>query len=305
MKEKYIDIKFQRKTQEQIDKALSVIQEYRDQGFVMTVRQVYYQMVARGYAPNSVQSYDNVQNLLNNMRLAGVLDWDAIEDRTRDVISRSHWHGVKTMLQSATDWYFEDMWAEQPYFIIALLEKEALAGIFQSVLDPLDIPLLPARGYISSTSLRDLAKQRMLRARRQVLVLHFGDHDPSGMDMSRDLRERLEMFTRGMDFEFRRMALTMQQVEENNPPPFPAKISDSRYQGYVSEYGVDSWELDALSPEYLKGVIEGAVHPLIDWDQWNATDRRIERRRTVLQKMTDDYDPEDGTEVDPEEEEDE
>lgn len=296
MREQYIELNFQKKTREMIAVCDGIVQEYSAKGFKMTIRQLYYQMVARGFIPNSVQSYDNIQNMMNNARLAGIVDWDAIEDRTRDVISRSHWTGVKSMLQSAANWYHEDMWAEQPHFIIALLEKEALAGVFEHVLNPLDIPLLPARGYISSTSLRELAKQRMLRTRRQVLVLHFGDHDPSGMDMSRDLRERLEMFTHNMDFEFRRMALTLEQVAENNPPPFPAKITDSRYRAYVDEYGHDSWELDALTPEYLKGVVEGAVHPLIDWDQWNATEQRIERRRTILEKMADEYDPNDETE---------
>ena len=304
MKEQYEDLTFKPKTLDMIAKCNTIITEYKNKGFMLTIRQLYYQLVARGFVPNSVQSYDNVQNTMNKARIAGLSDWDVIEDRTRDLITRSHWAGVQTMLESAASWYYEDMWREQEHFVIVIVEKEALAGIFQSVLDPLDVPLLPARGYASATALRDLAKKRMLRTDRKVVVLHFGDHDPSGIDCTRDLRERLEMFTRNaINIDFRRMALTMEQVEELQPPPFPAKVQDARYRSYVDEYGEDSWELDALTPEYLKELIENTVHPLINWDQWAATERRIERRQAVLQKMADEYDPDDGTDVDPTEDE--
>lgn len=313
MKEQYVEKTFHGKSLRLIDICDSIVTSFARRGFKLTVRQLFYQLVSRKVTldlagkkvfENTVRNYDNLVALMTNARLAGLIDWDSIEDRTRDILERSHWDGVKQMLGSAASWYHEDMWAEQPLLVIGVVEKEALAGIFEHLFKPWDIPLLPARGYPSATALRDLAKSRMLCDGRTVVVLHFGDHDPSGIDMSRDLQERLELFCRGrINIDFRRMALNMDQIEELNPPPNPARQTDSRYEAYRELYGDESWEIDSLTPEYLRELIRKEVEPLIDWDQWHATERRIERRRAVLQQMVDDYDSEDGTEFDPPEEE--
>jgi hypothetical protein len=304
MRERYVDKKFQKQSLTMIERCNDIIEEFAGKGHKMTIRQLYYQLVARGVIGNTIQNYDNIVALMTNARLAGLVDWDAIEDRTREFIDRSHWYGVKTMLRSAADWYHENMWEEQESPVFCVVEKEALAGIFEHLFHKWDIPVLPARGYPSATALREFAKRRIMPASQQVVVLHFGDHDPSGIDMSRDLQERLELFSRQqIHIDFRRLALNMDQVEELNPPPYPCKVKDSRTGGYRALYGDKSWELDALSPEYLQDLIDRTVEPLIDWDQWNATERRIERRRAVLQRMTDAYDANDGTDFDPETEE--
>lgn len=303
MKERYLPKTFHGRSQKMIEICDGIVSEFAEQGYKLTIRQIYYQLVARGHVENTVRSYENVQTLLNNARLAGLIDWDVIEDRTRDFIGRSHWYGVQSMLQSATDWYHENMWDEQDYLVFGVVEKEALAGIFEHLFHKWDVPVLPARGYPSATALREFAKGRIMPASQQVVVLHFGDHDPSGIDMTRDLEERLSLFTRErVSIDFRRLALNMDQIEELSPPPYPCKVKDSRTSGYQNLYGDDTWELDALSPKYLENLIDLTVEPLVDWDQWHATERRIERRRAVLQKMTDNYDPDDGTEFDPPEE---
>lgn len=76
------------------------------------------------------------------------------------------------------------------------------------------------------------------------VIIHLGDHDPSGIDMTRDIQERLQMF--GADVYVKRVALTMNQIGTYNPPPNPAKITDSRASKYIDEYSNESWELDAL-----------------------------------------------------------
>lgn len=304
MREKYESKTFQKKSMEMVTKCNDIVTSYSQRGFKLTIRQLYYQLVARGHIENTVRSYDNIVALMTNARLAGLIDWDAIEDRTRDVLSRSHWTGVPSMLKSAARWYHEDMWESQPHLVIGIVEKEALAGIFQGIFDEWDIPLLPARGYPSATALRDLAKDRILNAHQDVVILHFGDHDPSGIDMTRDLRERLELFSRGEPIDFRRLALNMDQVEEENPPPNPAKATDSRYESYRAEFGDESWELDALSPEYLKALVDKEVEALIDQDAWDATQTRIEARREILERMANDYDPNDGTDGSLEDEDD-
>lgn len=104
---------------------------------------------------------------------------------------------------------------------------------------------------------------------REVVLLHLGDHDPSGIDMTRDLGAKLSLLD-AHPFDIRRLALNMDQIEQQQPPPNPAKVSDSRYQSYVENYGEESWELDSLEPSYIAGLIRDEVDALIERDPWNA-----------------------------------
>lgn len=291
MKEAYLTGQsFRRRSLELIDVCDGIIDEYQADGFKLTIRQLYYQLVARDYIPNSVQSYDRLVALMTNARLAGLIDWDAIEDRTRDVLERSHWQSGSDILQAAAQGYHEDLWDTQPARVIVVVEKEALAGVLERTCHEWDAPLLPARGYPSATTLRELAKERIMRASQEIVVLHLGDHDPSGIDMSRDLLDRLSLFSRHMvSIDFRRLALNMDQVEEQQPPPNPAKVTDSRYEGYRREFGQYSWELDALSPKYLHGLVTKEIEGILDFGEWNKRCREVEETKRRLQKLADEF----------------
>lgn len=294
MKERYIVKRFTPKVQEMIALCDGIVQEYSAQGYKLTVRQIYYQLVARGHVENTVRSYENVQGMLNNARLTGLIDWDAIEDRTREITERGHWTDGTSILRACEQSYHEDMWNDQETRVFVIVEKEALAGVLERACRQWDVPLLAARGYPSATTLRDLAKTRIMRASQRIVILHLGDHDPSGIDMSRDLVERLTLFSRErVSIDFRRLALNMEQVEEQQPPPNPAKVTDSRYEQYRREYGEESWELDALPPSYLHRLVSEEVQTLIDWDAWRETEQRIQNVKERLGRLADDFDKED------------
>lgn len=287
MKERYgTRTRFQSRSLELIAICDKIVTEYVAKGFRLTVRQIYYQLVAKGCVENSVRSYNSVQGMLNDARLSGLIDWDAIEDRTRGITERGCWTSGSQLLARCAEGYHENMWREQSYLPIVIVEKEALAGVLEPVCTEYDVPLLPARGYPSSSTLRELAKERIMPSRHEIVVLHLGDHDPSGIDMSRDLAERLALFSREeTPIDFRRIALNMAQVEEHQPPPNPAKSTDARFKSYEREFGDESWELDALTPELLAGLVEGQLNELIDWDVWNATQARIATVRDRLAKL--------------------
>jgi hypothetical protein len=291
MKEAYgVPKHFHKASLKQIALIDAIVTEYADQGFKLTIRQLYYQLVARGHIPNTVRSYDNTVALMTTARLAGLIDWDRIEDRTRGFIVRSSWENGASILRSAARSYHEDMWAEQDVRVFCVVEKEALAGVLEDTCHSWDVPLLAARGYPSATTLREFAKNRIMGASPLIVVLHLGDHDPSGMDMSRDLEERLNLFSRNQcDIEFKRIALNMDQIEEQKPPPNPAKTTDSRYDEYRSIYGDESWELDALSPKYLGDLLTGHIKKYVDADTWEATKQRIERVRSQISKLAEDF----------------
>src|SRR3990170_923635 len=83
MKKRFKALSFSKESQTRIDQANEIIEDYRGQGLTLTLRQLYYQFVSKGIIPNTERSYKNLGNVISKGRLAGQIDWDAIEDRVR------------------------------------------------------------------------------------------------------------------------------------------------------------------------------------------------------------------------------
>lgn len=250
----YKDITFRGASLDTIQLVNKVIEEYEGMGYDLTLRQLYYQLVARGYIENSDRSYKRVGELINNARLAGLVDWYSITDRTRNMKSRSHWNSPGQIIESAINQYFIDLRKDQPHYIEVWVEKEALVEVVGKACHVLDVPYFACRGYVSQSEMwaaaQRLSQEERNRGDMRSVILHLGDHDPSGVDMTRDIQERLAMF--GAATVVRRIALTYDQVQAYNPPPNPAKLTDSRYKAYIERYGDESWELDALNPTVIQ-----------------------------------------------------
>ncbi|WP_443113290.1 hypothetical protein [Herbaspirillum seropedicae] len=287
MKQQYQAVSFRSETLRLIELMNDIIDDYVAQGYRLTVRQLYYQLVARDIIENTERSYKRTTSIVNDARNAGLMDWDAIEDRTRDFIRRASWKNGKEILNACADSFHSDMWLNQEHRVFVIVEKEALAGVLERACRRWDVPLLAARGYPSGTVLREFAEEDLLPADRSgqhAVILHFGDHDPSGLDMSRDLQERLSMFTWNQDFHFERVALNMDQIDEQDPPPNPAKTTDSRFEAYLRQFGHESWELDALPPSYLANLIDQHVGRFVDDDLWDMREKHIQATRNALVK---------------------
>lgn len=259
----YKEINFRSESLRLIALVNSVIDEYSDLGYDLTLRQVYYQLVARGYIPNNERSYKNVGNLINDARLAGLIDWNAIQDRTRFVRRNSHWDSPVDIINSCLYSYAIDTRSTQSNYVEVWVEKDALIGIVQDISKKLDVPCFSCRGYVSASEMW-IAARRFIReeARDRRIIIHLGDHDPSGKDMTRDIEDRMELF--GAEVEVRRIALNYNQIEEYSPPPNPTKLSDSRASGYIAEFGHECWELDALEPLTMTALIRDEVENLTD-----------------------------------------
>jgi hypothetical protein len=284
VKEAYKRFNFREPTLRIIELMEGICMEYAKQGFVLTVRQLYYQLVARDIVPNTERSYKNITNIANDARLAGLIDWDMIEDRTRAFVRRQRWDSGAQIMESAARSFHMDMWPQQPSRVFVIIEKEALVGVLEPTCRKWDVPLLAARGYPSSTVLREFAELDLIPADAQGLViLHLGDHDPSGIDMTRDLRERIDLFARGQ-VQLVRIALNMEQIEQFNPPPNPAKTTDSRFADYQRKYGTESWELDALPPQELAELVETEIKAHIEPEEWLRRHKAVERIRRKIEK---------------------
>lgn len=280
--------KFKPATLATIEQANEIIAEYQAQGFTLTLRQLYYQFVARDLVPNTEKSYNRIGDILNKGRLAGLIDWDAIEDRTRSVQNWIRRKDPKQALEVALRQYGIDMWKNQPTRVEVWIEKEALAGVIHDVCGENDVPYFACRGYVSQSE-QWRAGRRFKNARRlykqKTIVLHLGDHDPSGMDMTRDNADRLDMFNSTGSTKVRRIALTENQIREYDPPPNPAKVTDSRFEAYAAEFGDESWELDALEPAVLVDLIQEHIDGVRDPDLWLEREEQRGSDEAVLREF--------------------
>lgn len=271
---KYLDKNLRPKTLELIAKANEIIATYAAQGFELTLRQCYYQFVARNLLPNTEKSYKLLGDAISDGRLCGLIDWDSIVDRTRHVRENSHWVSPSEIVETCSKQFKIDKWSNQNARCIVLVEKDALVGVIEGVSRELDVPCLSCRGYTSQTAMWDLGRRicEWKDDASEVHIFHLGDHDPSGIDMSRDIDDRLHMYVcHGHEWDgvtFKRLALNMDQIDHYHPPPNPAKITDSRAQSYISQYGEESWELDALEPSVLVELVRDAVLEVRDEDLW-------------------------------------
>jgi hypothetical protein len=269
-----------------IERANEIIEEYRRQGFTLTLRQLYYQHVARGLIENTERSYKNLGNLINDGRMAGLIDWYAIEDRGRGTSSVYVQEDEQECLNGLQYHFSLDYWARQEVHVEVWVEKEALASVIQRTADKYKVPWLACKGYLSASEAWR-SGQRFEEAENKgfrTVIIHLGDHDPSGIDMSRDNRDRVTLFG-GANVELKRIALNMDQVDQYSPPPNPTKVTDSRAADYIVKFGHTCWELDALEPRVLDRLISAELDALIDRDVWDETKREEKQGRETLAKL--------------------
>jgi hypothetical protein len=287
---KYKDFDFKPATITIINQAVEIIEEYAAEGYNLTLRQLYYQFVARDIIENKQSEYKRLGNIINDARLAGMIDWNAIEDRTRNLRKLSHWESPKDILVSAAESYHEDLWKNQDYRIEVWIEKDALVGVIEGICEDLDVPYFSCRGYVSQSEMWNAA-QRIIRyeyEEKQPIVLHLGDHDPSGLDMTRDIQDRLFIFNANV--KVIRIALNEDQIKQYNPPPNPAKITDSRYNNYTAIYGDKSWELDALEPKVLSRLIDDTIsNQYIDLFHWQTARQKIENNKKRISDLAENW----------------
>ena len=290
MRERFIEKNFRQQSIEKIHLVNSILREYQAENYDLSLRQLYYQMVARGYIENSQKSYNRLGELVNDARLAGYIDWEMIKDRGRETISLPHWKTPGDIIKDAAKQFALDKWKEQPNYIEVMVEKQALEGVLIPVCNQLDIKFTANKGYSSASALYETGQRlyEQLIAGKNVYILYLGDHDPSGIDMTRDIYERLSMFSYN-HIEVKRLALNMDQIKVLQPPENPAKETDSRYSSYIEKYGLASWELDAIEPRALARIVIDAVESLLDPDLWDQALNRENEIKKELAELASNY----------------
>lgn len=285
MKEQFIEKRFRPSSQRQIDQANEIIAEYEANDIQLTLRQLYYQFVSRDLLANTQNNYKALGEVVSSARLAGLIDWNAIEDLGR-VPSVPTWDdNMETFIDSMKDMaraYALNPWEDQRHYVEIHVEKQALSSVLGPVADEYGVPFSMNKGYSSQTAFRDASKRFIAatRAGKSCVCLYAGDHDPSGLDMDRDFATRMGIF--GAEVELRRIALTRAQIRQYRCPPNPAKENDARAAGYIQEHGRQSWEVDALDPLVLRRIAVKEIKALIQPKPWAAVAARQERERQII-----------------------
>jgi len=283
----YVPRKFQAATLEIIETANAIIEEY--EGMPITLRQLYYQFVSRDLAPNETKFYDRLESIISDARLAGLVSWTAIEDRGRNLMGLNTQSSPSGAIKAALTNYRLDLWADQRFRPEVWVEKAALEGVIGQICNTLRVDFFACRGY-NSQSEQWRAGRRLagyISRGQTPIVFHLGDHDPSGIDMTRDNRDRLSLFA-GVPIQVTRLALNLPQIAEHRPPPNPAKMTDSRFEDYRKKFGDLSWELDALRPNLIHDLIEDAVLKIRDEKLWDAALKQENEDKLVLEQMAED-----------------
>lgn len=270
--------------------AEQICSSYQAQGYDLTLRQLYYQFVSRDVIPNNQRQYKMLGNVIDRARRAGYLDWNYIVDRTRNLMGFATYDSPADLIAEQEYRFHRDLWENQDYRIEVWVEKEALAGVIGRASGSYACDYFSCRGYVSQSEMHAAAErhQRYERRGQDVVVLHLGDHDPSGIDMSRDIQDRLSFF--GANTVVERIALNMDQVEEYGPPPNPAKLTDSRVEEYIARYGEESWELDALDPATLNALINEHIERYLNPSLYQDARNEESRGRDLLRGVSENWD---------------
>lgn len=238
----------------------------------LTLRQLYYRLVAAGLIANTRSTYDQLSSQLVTARENGDMDDTRIVDRSRRIedfsfdSAESFIEACRTTLERQ---YVRRSWDSQPVHCEIWVEKDALSQVIAEAVYPFNTIVAPSRGYSSYSYLHEAADRisRYCGDSKSAVILYSGDHDPSGVDMSQDLQSGLDKYCGGV--KVKRIALTYDQVRHYNLIPNPAKIADTRSKGYISQFGNQCWEIDAIEPDELVRLCRASIEALVsDKDAW-------------------------------------
>ncbi len=300
-----------------------IVPYFVEQGVKPTLRTIFYALVSRNLIPNTKSAYKQLSRKIVEARKKGIFAWDFLEDRTRYVLgsfSDSYKGGsdvryvirrcrekldqldLDKLLSEMFDYLvcsaYVGKWAKQPIIAEIWIEKDALAKTIEAWVDEVNIRV--NRGYSSWTFIYENVKELksiLNREHEKVVILYLGDLDPSGVDIERFLKEALQYFGLSQDeVEFKRFAVTPEQVERFNLPPRPedaetlAKLQrDTRMKKYSYDYIVELDALIAYAPEEFRKMLLEEIDRYFDKEIYESVKRKAMKIRNATKKIVEVY----------------
>ena len=245
----------QKKSLELLAQVQEIIDSY---DFALTLRQIYYQLVAKQIISNEQSNYRKISRLCVAGRDEGILPEEGFADRLRIIDKLSSWVDLNEFMETVKRSYHKNKWQNQPKYLEIWTEKDALRSVLSQVTYQYDVSLMVSRGQLSRTAIYEASERYKAQGDKEYYLYYCGDFDPSGLSIYNSIKERLDNF--GISIKFERIALTKEQIEKYKLPSDPAKPSDPNYNKFVSLYGSDMVvELDSLPPDVLRDIIKDCI----------------------------------------------
>jgi len=252
--------------------------------FALTLRQIYYQLVAKQIIPNKQKYYTKLSRLCVTGRDEGILPEEGFADRLREVDKLSSWSDLNEFMNTVKRSYRKDKWQNQDSYLEIWTEKDALRSVLTEITYQYDVSLMVSRGQLSRTAIYETAKRYKAKSDKKCYLYYCGDFDPSGLSIYDSIKKRLSNFD--ILINFGRIALTEKQIEKYKLPSDPGKKSDPNYNKFVNIYGSDMVvELDSLPPDILRKIIEDCILQNIDQGPLAQTRRKEKDERIRLNKF--------------------
>lgn len=249
-----------------------------------TLRQLFYRLISRGVLPNSQADYKRLGTLMTRARESKIVPRRWLVDHTRSTDKPSSWSGLNDFADTVREAYRKDYWASLDHHVEVFVEKDAVAGTIQPATRENDVSLHVCRGYASVSFAGEIAEE-WRRIKKPIFAYYLGDFDPSGFDIERDLREKLERYSgrtcygpeddpRFIDpdqdgFAWTRLGVNKSDFDEFDLVRLPIKRGDCRAKGFVDRHGTFGAEIDAIPPTELRRRVTAAIDEHIDFDRWN------------------------------------
>ncbi len=283
MKIQYTTKRFQKKTLKRIEAVNIILNEYAKQGYQMTVRQLFYQMVSREIIPFDNREYDKLITLISNGRNAGLIDWKDIVDRSRDPYQVPIFNSVSDALQQTADNYHIDIWEGMPVKPVIWFEKAGLSQIIGQVAAKYNLEYMSTRGENSLTWLHEVSQQQ------DTIILYLGDHDAHGVQISDGMAAKVKMYSDGA-VDFKRIGISLKQGYDIQAPKIPLKDVSNLSFDYRKRFGCEfGYEIDAFNPKQLLQLIDDEVKTFIGVAPQTFEvnmKKQEQQRKKILQEVT-------------------
>jgi hypothetical protein len=246
--------------------------------------------VSKGIIANTISSYKRLSRILSNARKDGIIPFGAIVDRTRIPIKEPTWNGLKSYLKEIKTKYKKTKWKNQKNYVEIWLEKDSLRDIFAPITQYYDVHLVIGRGYPSLTVLYEAA-ERFKNINKPIWILYFGDHDPTGVDIHRSIKENLikHFGIKRKNLHLRKVAITLRQIKKFNLPPSPTKSTDLRTKKFLQKYGNSCVELDALPREVLEEELKKNIEKFLNNKKFKkrlkVEEKEVKKLKELIEKI--------------------
>lgn len=277
---------FKRNIQERVLAKYRVIVSFVDEQKPIKVRQFFYYAISNNIIPYPRNKKDaenkckGLGSLLVRLRLGGVIPMDSVVDDT-DLLGQQQYEDISIPIRKSIEYYRGDWWKEQPYYVETWLEKKSLAMTISHITNKYGVYLSVAGKYPTLSQINNAKGRFKIYKDKPIIILYFGDLNPSGKDMPRYLGERLQEL--GVhNVTIIEVALTVNDVKKYKLLKNPFKSKDTREKWYIEKYGINySVELDALNPNILRQKLEDSILQYVDV---NLINKCIKRDKQAKEK---------------------